>query len=108
MVQPINKRIQFVYRIRKNGRRPSGWPLDGAGIPLRITRMFPLKLADKKLEHIEAADKTKERDVSCMTEMMRLFECYERNEFDRAHCKAEIDKLNNCYEKFSKLNAVNK
>lgn len=89
----MNKRIQFM-RPRKNGRNPSNYPTDGVGMPLRITRLFPLKLKEVTLDKLQTKDK--ERDVYCITEMMNLFDCFEKNDFDRTTCKQHVLALEHC------------
>lgn len=93
----INKRIQFM-RPRKNGRKPSNFPLDGCGIPLRITRLFPMKLKDVTIESLDR--QKKETDVVCLTEMMSLFDCFEKNEFNRKHCENHVKSLENCFTSY--------
>lgn len=90
----LNKRIQFI-KLRKNGRRPSNYPIDGAGIPMRITRLFPMKLKEVTIESLE--DKKRESDVVCIQELMSLFDCFEKNEFDRKSCLQQAKALENCY-----------
>lgn len=93
----LNKRLQFM-RPRGNGRRPSNFPLDGAGIPIRLTRLFPMKLKPVTIESLQAS-KT-ETDVVCLTEMMSLFECFEKHEFDRSPCQQHVSALDHCYSKY--------
>lgn len=95
----LNKRIQFM-RPRKNGRLPSNYPTDGCGIPLRITRLFPMKLKDVTIESLDK--QKKQSDVVCLTEMMSLFDCFEKNEFNRAHCENFVTNLENCYTSYQK------
>ena len=90
----INKRVQFIGR-KRTGRTPSNAPLDGAGVPLRITRLFPMKLKDVTIESIEGKKQGKE--TACMPEMMSLFECLERNEFNDKPCLGQAKTLENCY-----------
>lgn len=94
----LNKRIQFTIRLRKNGRRPSNFPLDGGGTPLRITRIFPMKLKEVSLDKLEASKK--ESDVVCISEMMSLFDCYEKHDFTRGPCQQYISALEHCYSSF--------
>lgn len=90
----LNKRIQFI-KLRKNGREPSNFPTDGVGIPLRITRLFPMKLKEVTLDSLES--NKKEKDVLCIQEMMNLFDCFEKNEFDRKACEQQAKVLEHCY-----------
>lgn len=90
----LNKKIQFI-RLRANGREPSKFPTDGVGIPMRITRLFPLKLKEVTLSSLES--NRKESDVFCIQEMMNLFDCFEKNEFDRKACEQQAKVLENCY-----------
>lgn len=90
----LNKKIQFM-KLRGNGRRPSNWPLDGAGIPLRITRLFPMKLKEVSFD-----TKKQESDVVCLTEMMSLFDCFRDNDFAVTHCENQVKALKSCYSNF--------
>lgn len=85
-------------RPRKNGRRPSNYPLDGCGIPLRITRLFPMKLKDVSIESLVEEKNTS--DVVCLTEMMSLFDCFEKHEFNRSLCQKHVMALEHCYSSF--------
>lgn len=85
-------------RPRANGRKPSNYPLDGCGIPMRITRLFPLKLKDVTVETLEAS--RREDDVVCLTEMMSLFDCFEKHEFNRTPCQQHVLALEHCYKNF--------
>lgn len=82
-------------KLRKNGREPSNFPTDGCGIPLRITRLFPMKLKEVTLDSLES--NKRETDVVCIQEMMSLFDCFEKNEFDRKACEQQAKLLEHCY-----------
>lgn len=71
------------------------WPVDGCGIPMRITRYIPMKLKDVTDEYLERG--TKESDVVCINEMMSLFECFEKHEFQREPCENFVKSLEQCY-----------
>jgi len=85
-------------RPRRNGRLPSRFPTDGVGIPLRITRLFPMKLKDVTIKSLE--ESKKESDLVCMTEMMSLFECLEKHDFDQKLCQQHANALEHCYSSF--------
>lgn len=93
----LNKRIQF-QRLRKNGRKPSNYPTDSAGIPLRITQMLSFKLPEITPESIELSKR--EKDVVCINEMMTLFDCFQKHEFDKTFCEKQAMALENCYSNF--------
>lgn len=82
-------------RPRKNGRRPSSYPTDGCGTPLRITRMFPMVLKDVSVDKIK--EQRPESNVVCISEMMALFECFEKSDFNANTCKLQADTLEQCY-----------
>lgn len=90
----LNKRIQFI-KPKKNGREPSNFPTDGVGIPMRITRLFPMKLKEVTVSSLEST--RKETDLFCIQEMMNLFDCFEKNEYDRKACEQQAKILENCY-----------
>lgn len=94
-----NKRIQFLLQTRKNGGKPSNYPTNGVGVPLRITRLFPMKLKDITIKDLEEKQ-TRTSDVVCLTEMMSLFDCFERNEFDRSPCQQHVQALQKCHSGF--------
>lgn len=81
-------------RPRKNGRRPSNYPIDGAGVALRITRLFPMKLKDITIDDLN--QKSKDSQDTCINEMMALFDCFEKNDFDKAQCKQHVSALEHC------------
>lgn len=90
----LNKRLQFI-KTRKNGRAPSNWPVDGCGIPLRVTRYIPMTLKEVTSKTLEKG--TRETDVVCISEMMSLFECFEKHEFQRGPCENFAKSLEQCY-----------
>lgn len=94
----INKRIPLKRR-RANGREPSNYPTDGVGIPMRITRLFPMKLKDVTVESL-SEKQTMKSDVVCIQEMMTLFDCFEKHDFERGPCQSSILALENCYSGF--------
>lgn len=95
----INKRLHL-KRIRANGREPSNYPTDGVGVPLRITRLFPMKLKDVTIDSLKK-DKGIKGDVVCIQEMMNLFNCFEKHDFERGPCLPSINALDNCYSSFT-------
>lgn len=101
----LNHRFNLL-RPRANGRRPSSYPTDGVGMPLRITRLFPMKLKEVTVKTLK--EEKHETDVVCITQMMSLFDCFERNEFDRTLCKQHVDDLELCYSSYLKNKNTNK
>lgn len=101
----LNKRIQFM-RPRANKRFPSNYPTDGCGIPLRITRYFPMKLKEVTLETLQ--EKKQGSEPVCMHEMMSLFECFERNDFDKKLCQQQATALENCFSANARKKVINK
>lgn len=94
----LNKRILHIRR-GQNGRRPSCYPLDGAGMPMRVTNYIPVK--ELKDLSIESINKSKEvSDVVCLPEMMSLFDCLSKHEFDKNFCKEQSTILQNCYTNY--------
>lgn len=93
----LNKRIQF-QKLRRNGRQPSNYPTDGVGIPLRITRHIDLTLPEVTPETIR--DARKEKDIVCMSEMMTLFDCFQKHEFDKNQCENQAKALEHCYKSY--------
>lgn len=91
----LNKKIQFI-RPRRNGREPSNWPVDGCGVPLRVTRYIPMKLKEVTPAYLEKGAK-KESSVFCIEEMMSVFECYEKHEFRREPCENFVQALEHCF-----------
>lgn len=90
-----SRTIQHI-RPRKNGRKPSNYPVDSCGVPLRITQVFPLKLQPIKLEQL-IDKKEKITDVVCVPEMMKLFDCLSKHEFDKTKCVQQTKSLEQCY-----------
>lgn len=95
----INKRIQFI-RPRKNGRVPGNYPQEGCGVPLRITRLFPMKLKDISVDKLKEGQM--EIDNVCNQEMMALFDCFEKNDFNAVICKQQAVALAQCHGSFMK------
>lgn len=94
ITMPINKRVQFM-RLRKNGRAPSNYPVDGCGVPMRITRMFPMKLKDVTLDKLH--EQRAVSDVACINEMMTLFDCFEKSDYNSVACQQQANLLEQCY-----------
>lgn len=82
-------------RPRKNARLPGNYPTEGCGIPMRITRLFPMKLKDVTVASLK--DSKKESDVICIPEMMSLFDCFEKNDFNTSVCQQQAKALEHCY-----------
>lgn len=82
-------------RVAKNGRNPSNYPTDGVGVPLRITRMFPMKLKDVTLDKLK--DKRIESEVVCINELMSLFDCFENSDYNAKICQTQANLLEQCY-----------
>lgn len=93
----LNKKIQFIRR-GQNGRRPSNYPLDGAGVPMRITNFMPKTVPNITAESLQ--EKKKDSDIVCLPEMMSLFNCLSQHEFDKFLCKEQALNLQNCYSNF--------
>lgn len=93
-------------RPRANGRAPSKFPTDGVGVPLRITRMFPMKLKDVTIEKLEQQKRID--DKACIPEMMTLFDCLEKSEFNRQVCQSHVESLQSCYSNFLEKRRVEK
>lgn len=85
-----------LIRKRFNGRKPSNYPCDGVGIPLRITRLFPMKLKDVTIESLKESA-SKKNVVTCLPEMMSLFDCLEKHDFDKKACSECVAKLEDCH-----------
>lgn len=82
---------------RPNGRNPSNYPCDGAGVPLRITRVKELALPHVTIDSIMDKNKSLKGDLACIPEMMTLFDCFEKHDFNRAQCKQQMQNLESCY-----------
>lgn len=97
----VLKRAVFLERGMKNGRKPSRFPTDSAGQPLRITQYIPMKLKPVTVEALEEkASRVDKNDVVCLPEMMNLFDCLSKHEFDKNLCKLQATTLQTCYSNF--------
>lgn len=58
-----------------------------------------MKLKDVSVESLKEVKKLE--DVVCITEMMSLFDCFEKNDFDSRPCLQLSKALEDCYSNFS-------
>lgn len=94
MPQKIHLRAQFFGRV-KTGRRPSHGMQDAGGAPLRLTRMFPMKLKDVKLNELK--DLRDNKTTACLDEMISLLDCLELHEFNKDQCSTQVTSLEQCH-----------
>lgn len=87
----INTRAQYFGKLRPNGRRPSNYPADGCGIPLRITK-------NRDLDR-EPSDQTfkKSKEVACNDELMKVLDCFGKHEYDQTICAPQITAMEQCF-----------
>lgn len=103
-MRKINKRAVFFERLTKNGRGPSNYPTDSAGIPLRITQYIPMKLREITPDYLKKKEKNQgKNDVVCLPEMMTLFDCLSKNEYDKRLCIQQAKSLQNCYSAYMEM-----
>uniref|UniRef100_A0A023G6R2 CHCH domain-containing protein n=1 Tax=Amblyomma triste TaxID=251400 RepID=A0A023G6R2_AMBTT len=76
-----------------NGRRPAEPP-----IPFR--QLLPMELKDKV-----SGKSNKQKDVSCLPEMMTLFSCLAEKNYDSNNCLKEAKEFQGCFNKFLEKNA---
>lgn len=84
-----------MVRPRAGTKNPSNFPIDGVGYPMRITRLFPMKLKDVTIDKIEEAKR--QNDIACMTEVMNLIDCFEKHDFNMSFCQQQSKALESCY-----------
>lgn len=96
-MKQVNKYFCHIRRGR-NGRKPSNYPYDSAGVPLRITNFTPNLISNPSIESIKK--ESKESNVVCLQEMMSLLDCLGQHEFDKNLCKQQSAKLQQCYQNF--------
>lgn len=53
-----------------------------------------MKLKEVSLEKLQQKDK--QDDLSCMNEMMTLFDCFEKNDFSSQLCQQHVSALEQC------------
>ena len=65
-----------------------------------------MKLKEVDLDRYQPKDDWKYK--SCTAEMMRLFECYEKNDFSHQLCQQQSLALESCYTQHKKMKAITK
>jgi len=84
-----------VNKWKKNGGQPFS-PLEQYH-PFREVR--PLKL-----RNYVAGQGKGQKESPCIPQMMKLFECLQKNEYDQSHCSPQLEVFQDCYQKH--LNAI--